>query len=227
MSQTQTLEHDELAKSLSMFESLGARLREVADLAAILSKSIKGSSRQKEKPGEADSLKHEISGLKEKLAEVQDAVNHRNQTIYDLTLQNSELMKEISEFRKSSSEKIEKFDLLGKRTALIDDEPKDKGSQTYQEVANKSVQVFRYDKTLGDQCDDGLRRRKDDLIRLSELTKLLLQGPEVVASKEKEIFMDPKAKGNGKQGFSEQGPYESMMDTDKERSTRASATQKT
>lgn len=227
MSQSQLLEQEELSKSLALFEGLGSRLKEVADLAALLSKSIKGNTRQKEKPGESESLRTEISGLKEKLGELQEAINQRNQSIYDITLQNSEILREISEFRKSSSEKIDKYDLLGKRTALNDEEPKDKGNQTEIEVVNKSVQVFRYCKTLGDQCDEGVKRRKDDVTRLGELIKLLTQGPELIQSKEKEVFSDPKGMVNTKFTSNEPNFNENAFDADKERSTRASATQKT
>lgn len=220
-------ERDELARSLAMFEGLGARLKEVSDLATLLSKSLKKGAKEKERPGEADELKNEIGTLKESLAEMQDAIALRNQTIFDLTIQNSDLMKNISDLKKMSSEKIDKYDMLGKRNLFEESRSKDKNSQTSQQVENKSVQVFRYSKKLGEDCEDGMRRRKCNLLRLHEIIKLLSLGPEAISQSDKSLTTNPQLSGvtNSKNEL-ESHAQDKIAYTEKDRSTRATGTRK-
>lgn len=220
-------ERAELARSLAMFERIGTKLKEVSDLATLLSKSLRRGTKEKERPGEAEELKTEINALKESLAEMQEAISLRNQTIFDLTLQNSDLMKSISDLKKISAEKIDKFDMLGKRNAFEEAKTKDRGSQVSHSIENKGVQVFRYSKQLGNDCEDGIRRRKNNLSKLHEIIKLLTLGPEAISQSERSIVsnVQPSLGANIKQGLESQA-QDKLADPEKDRSTRASGTQK-
>ena len=118
-------------------------------------------------------IEQDISLLKNKCLEYQDHIAIRNKTIYDIISHNTELMKTISEYRKSANETLDSYDLIGKRYHL--DIHNSVGVQTDSEKHNKSVQVYRYMDSLSDIIEERQKMSAEDDKKLNSIIKWITE----------------------------------------------------
>jgi hypothetical protein len=125
------------------------------------------------RPQTLEGLKEEMQGIRAKAAEQQEAISLRASVIYELTQQNTELVKSVGAIRKVNTERMDKLELLGKRGHFEDYGTKNIGVQTQVDQENKGVQVFRYLRSVGESCEASLAARRADEERVAALMKLL------------------------------------------------------